>query len=217
MNAFALQRMQLRMMTKSVKALQFVVQKSSRVLRAITDPFVYAGVAIYKVSPILVVLLSSTIGAYLPLVLYFRLKEYFLDHSRQIKEQERIRLSLQKGIDPFPDFNFKELVFKPTMAWEPSKEMRTEGALPATQSVWRQKELKSGLMLNQQPGASVHEVVRAREDHDKKMRQVLTAGRSTGSSDGFATASRPLRTQEEVDTGKEVMLPVPSILAFAKK
>ena len=202
----AFRRQQLRAMTKVIKVLRVGIQGFSKGARIFSDPIVNTGLRWYRGSPFAFMLGVSSLWGYVPIWFYYKYKETILNSDRIAKEQERIRLSLQKGLDPFPDYQYKEIVFN-YHTYDSTAEMRAEGTQYETQAIWRQREAKSNLLANSEDHAgSIHELVRLEEERLKANREA----RVRKASDGTAQMgeSAPLRSQEEINAGKDAKPPM---------
>lgn len=103
--------MKMRLTTRSVDIMRAFCDGCNRAMARMSDPVRRLGRRIGEESPWVVVLFVSSGITVFPLVFYPLLKPYLMDDPRYMKEEERVRLCLQKGIDPYPYMRHKDYVF----------------------------------------------------------------------------------------------------------
>lgn len=104
-------RFQLRATTSAVKHMRYFVDGCSHVIRTVSSPFVKAGRRLSLEGPWLIALLVCTWISVVPLAFYPYVKTFVLKDRRTLLEEERVRLCLQKGIDPYPYLKKKDFVY----------------------------------------------------------------------------------------------------------
>ncbi|EPY29961.1 hypothetical protein STCU_04305 [Strigomonas culicis] len=77
----------------------------------VITPFRMMNNRLHAEAPWLVSLGMLMVASAIPLLAYPYVKEYMSQGKRQRLEEERVRLCLQKGVDPFPLMRHKDLVF----------------------------------------------------------------------------------------------------------
>ncbi|KAG8347082.1 hypothetical protein TRVL_02100 [Trypanosoma vivax] len=103
--------MKMRFTTRSVDVMRRFCDHCNGVIASFAGPMRRVGRRIGQESPWVVVIFASSLITVFPLILYPRLKPYLADDTRYRKEEERVRLCLQKGIDPYPYMRHKDYVF----------------------------------------------------------------------------------------------------------
>lgn len=124
-------RFQLRATTAAVNHMRYFVDGCTSVMRTVSSPFRKVGRQIALEGPWVITLLVCTWISIVPLVFYPYVKTFVLKDKRTLLEEERVRLCLQKGIDPYPYLQNKDYVYgnnfpglareeeyPPTDAWE---------------------------------------------------------------------------------------------------
>ncbi|KEG14260.1 hypothetical protein DQ04_00551120 [Trypanosoma grayi] len=101
----------MRCTTYTVDVMRRFCDGCNTVIAIAADPLRRLGHRIAQESPWVVVMFVSSGIAVFPLILYPVLKPYLMNDTRWIKEEERVRLCLQKGIDPYPYMRHKDYVF----------------------------------------------------------------------------------------------------------
>lgn len=107
----SLTKAQLRITRKTVDFMRKSVDKVNSGISFVTGPlFVYVR-RVTNDAPWLIVLGSTMMFSCCPLIIYPWVKKWLLSDPRQAREIERVRLCLQKGIDPFPTIQHKDFVY----------------------------------------------------------------------------------------------------------
>ncbi|RNF27241.1 uncharacterized protein Tco025E_00549 [Trypanosoma conorhini] len=109
--SLAFTRFKLRCTTYTVDVVRRFCDGCNAVLSAVGAPLASLGHRIGQESPWVVILFASSGISVFPLLLYPVLKPYLMNDIRWQKEEERVRLCLQKGIDPYPYLRHKDYVF----------------------------------------------------------------------------------------------------------
>lgn len=105
------QRFQLRATTVAVNNMRFFVDGCSRVLRTVSSPFRKFGRQLSLEGPWVIALFTCTWVSAIPLLIYPYVKNFVFKDKRTLMEEERVRLCLQKGIDPYPYIKNKDYVY----------------------------------------------------------------------------------------------------------
>ncbi|RNC46944.1 hypothetical protein TcCL_NonESM03205 [Trypanosoma cruzi] len=120
--SIAFTRFKLRCTTYTVDFMRRFCDRCNVVLSALSSPFAQIGQRIGQESPWVVIIFASSIISIFPLLFYPLLKPYLMNDVRWQQEEERVRLCLQKGIDPYPYMRHKEYVFGNTVPASQSEE-----------------------------------------------------------------------------------------------
>nr|CCC89973.1 unnamed protein product [Trypanosoma congolense IL3000] len=104
-------RFKMRLTTRTVDVMRTFCDRCNNVIAGFVGPVSRLGKRIGQESPWVVVLFVSSGITVFPLIFYPVLKPYLMDDQRYKKEEERVRLCLQKGIDPYPYMRHKDYVF----------------------------------------------------------------------------------------------------------
>lgn len=110
MAKFNFTRMQMRATTQSVNLIRTAVDFINLGINKVYAPI---GRAVHKLNndyPLFVVMYSGMFIAAVPIVLYPIYVRYIESSTRKQLERERVKLCLEKGIDPFPMIRYKEHV-----------------------------------------------------------------------------------------------------------
>lgn len=107
----AFQRVKMRFTRAAVDHVRVVVDSANSAIGTITGPFNEFVGKMTNDAPWLAFVLAS--GAFMacPLLAYPWIKRWLLADPREARERERVRLCLQKGIDPFPTIQHKDYTF----------------------------------------------------------------------------------------------------------
>ncbi|ESL09658.1 hypothetical protein TRSC58_02619 [Trypanosoma rangeli SC58] len=109
--SLAFTRLKLRCTTYAVDVMRRFCNRCNTVLSTVGAPFASIGQRIGQESPWVVIIFVSSGISVFPLLLYPVLKPYLMNDVRWQKEEERVRLCLQKGVDPYPYLRHKDYVF----------------------------------------------------------------------------------------------------------
>lgn len=195
----AFQRTKLRATTMAIKGARVGIQAFSKVLYAAADPLLAYMARVYRSSPMMTLIFFSTAWAWIPLYWYQNVKDYVLPTDRRDKEEARIRLCLQKGIDPFPDMLQKDLVMGRNSPSMQNDSSRPRGVDFETQAVWRQKAAQQHLRNGEQD-ASLHELKMDQENLKRAAMQARILG--------YTPELFHLRSQNEVEGDKVASPPI---------
>ncbi|KAH9577307.1 hypothetical protein LSM04_002248 [Trypanosoma melophagium] len=120
--SLAFTRFKLRCTTYTVNVLRRFCDNFNIAVASVADPLRRVGHRIGEESPWVVVLFASMGVSLLPLLLYPTLRPLLVADPRRDREEERVRLCLQKGIDPYPYMRHKDYVFGNTAPATQSEE-----------------------------------------------------------------------------------------------
>jgi len=104
-------RFQLRATAKVVNHMRQLADSCTRAMKTVSAPFRKVGKQISLEGPWVITLLVCTWVSVIPLFFYPYVKQFVLKDKRTLLEEERVRLCLQKGIDPYPYMNNKDHVY----------------------------------------------------------------------------------------------------------
>ncbi|EPY41848.1 hypothetical protein AGDE_02075 [Angomonas deanei] len=107
--SFAYQKAKMQLTSKTVRVARRAVDGTNLLIQGVIAPFSRISATIKREAPWVSGLLVIGALSTIPLVIYPYLKPYFKD-TRQLQEEERVRLCLQKGIDPYPYMRHKDHV-----------------------------------------------------------------------------------------------------------
>lgn len=105
------QRFQLRATTVAVNRVRAVADGCNRVINTVSRPIRRVARQISLEGPWVIMLLTCTWISVVPLLMYPYVKTFILKDKRTLMEEERVRLCVQKGIDPYPYMQKKEFVY----------------------------------------------------------------------------------------------------------
>lgn len=105
------QRMKMRATTAVVDHVRSFCDGCNVVLTAVGRPFRRVASRINSEAPWVVALGACTFITIIPLTTYPLIKKYVMPDPRAAAEAERVRLCLQKGIDPYPYMRYKDHVY----------------------------------------------------------------------------------------------------------
>ncbi|KAK7195897.1 hypothetical protein NESM_000522400 [Novymonas esmeraldas] len=109
--SFTYQRMKMRATTVVADNMRSFCDGCNLVLDAIAHPFRRVAKRVRSEAPWVNTVVASTLVTILPLITYPVIKKYVLKDERAAAEAERVRLCLQKGIDPYPYMRHKDFVY----------------------------------------------------------------------------------------------------------
>jgi hypothetical protein len=109
--SLAYQRMKMRATTAVVNHMRSFCDGCNVVLTTVTSPFRKIVSRINNESPWVVTIGACTFVTIIPLIGYPLIKKYVMPDERAAAEAERVRLCLQKGIDPYPYMRHKDYVY----------------------------------------------------------------------------------------------------------
>ncbi|GET92449.1 hypothetical protein, conserved [Leishmania tarentolae] len=141
--SFTYQRLKMRATTVAVDHMRSFCDGCNLVLSAVTHPFKRIVGRMKAEAPWVNTLVACTLVTALPLIFYPYVKKYVLKDERAAAEAERVRLCLQKGIDPYPYMHHKEFVYgnaAPILANENQIPKRIGWEFRALENYYRRKE-----------------------------------------------------------------------------
>ncbi|KAG5494110.1 hypothetical protein JKF63_01945 [Porcisia hertigi] len=141
--SFAYQRMKMRATTAAVDHMRSFCDGCNLVLRAVTHPFRRLSERVRAEAPWVTTVVASTLVTALPLIFYPYVKKYVLNDERAAAEAERVRLCLQKGIDPYPYMRHKDFVYgnsAPVLANQEQIPKRIGWEFNALENYYKRKE-----------------------------------------------------------------------------
>jgi hypothetical protein len=109
MSAFT--KMQLRVTRKTVDFMRGSIDTVNSTIGFVTGPLFNYVNRITHDAPWIIILFTAMSFSSCPLIVYPYVKVWLLDDERARREVERVRLCLQKGIDPFPTIQHKDFVY----------------------------------------------------------------------------------------------------------
>lgn len=104
-------RFQLKATTATVNHMRYFIDGCTRVYHTALTPFRKVGQQIRLEGPWVITVLVCTWISVVPLVFYPYIKTFVWKDKRTLLEEERVRLCLQKGIDPYPYLTRKDYVY----------------------------------------------------------------------------------------------------------
>ncbi|CCW66428.1 unnamed protein product [Phytomonas sp. Hart1] len=107
----AYHHLKMRFTRRTVDYVRYFCDGCNYVFSIFTSPFHRIGQRISAEAPWVVVIIASTLITVVPIVGYPYLKPVLGQNPRFELEEERVRLCLQKGIDPYPYMRHKDLVY----------------------------------------------------------------------------------------------------------
>ncbi|KPA82488.1 putative mitochondrial hypothetical protein [Leptomonas pyrrhocoris] len=137
------QRMKMRATTVVVDHMRSFCDGCNVVLNTVARPFRMVASRIQSEAPWVVAVGASTFITLVPLVSYPLIKKYVMPDERGAAEAERVRLCLQKGIDPYPYMRYKDYVYgnnAPVMATAEQMPKRAGWEYDALNEFLRRKE-----------------------------------------------------------------------------
>ncbi|CCW60770.1 unnamed protein product [Phytomonas sp. EM1] len=148
----------------------------NHVISFFVSPFSRIGKRISAEAPWVVFILASTFVMVIPLLAYPYLKPIIGRNPRHDEEEERVRLCLQKGIDPYPYMRHKELVYgNKVTAFSTEKQNPKDSAWEYTSLLEFQRRKEE---LRQQVGGDIGDTVQKLLDL-RKQQQRQFASRHT--------------------------------------
>ncbi|KPI87986.1 hypothetical protein ABL78_2922 [Leptomonas seymouri] len=161
------QRMKMRATTILVGHMRNFCDGCNVVLNTVAHPFKKIASRISAEAPWVVAVGASTVVTLIPLVSYPLIKKYVLPDERGAAEAERVRLCLQKGIDPYPYMRHKDYVYgnnAPVMAFKGQMPERTGWEYEALNNFHERKEA-----LRKEVGGdlddTVHKLMELKQKH----------------------------------------------------
>lgn len=109
--SLAYHRTKMRLTTLSVNHARSFCDGCNVVLHTVAYPFRRIGQRISAEAPWVTALFACTFVTIIPLVLYPYIKPWVFEDKRAKMEAERVRLCLQKGMDPYPYMRHKDYVY----------------------------------------------------------------------------------------------------------
>ncbi|KAG5468429.1 hypothetical protein LSCM1_02409 [Leishmania martiniquensis] len=155
--SFTYQRMKMRATAVAVDHMRSFCDGCNLVLGAFTHPFKRVLGRVKAEAPWVNTLVASTLVTILPLMFYPCIKEYVLHDERSAAEAERVRLCLQKGLDPYPYMRHKDFVYgnaAPILASKEQIPTRVGWEFSALDAYCKRKE-----ELRQEVGGSLDDTV----------------------------------------------------------
>ncbi|CUI15565.1 transmembrane protein, putative [Bodo saltans] len=104
-------KMQLRATRKTVDFMRGSIDKVNSAVSFATGPLFNYVRRITHDAPWIIIMGTAFVFSSCPLVVYPWIKTWLLDDERARREVERVRLCLQKGMDPFPTIQHKDFVY----------------------------------------------------------------------------------------------------------
>lgn len=145
---------QLKFTRSTVNVMRSSVDKVNQAIFYVTGPFAQWFNKISRDAPWMIAVGATGVFMCCPLLVYPWVKPYLLSDERVSREAERVRLCLQKGIDPFPTIQHKDFVYGNLV---PALQTKTEHA--PKESSWEHRAL-----------------LRYREEKEKLLKDMGTAG-----------------------------------------
>lgn len=105
------QRMKMRATTVVVDHMRSFCDGCNIVFNTVARPFRKVADRINSEAPWVVGIGACTFVTIIPLIAYPYIKKYVMPDERATAEAERVRLCLQKGIDPYPYMRHKDFVY----------------------------------------------------------------------------------------------------------
>ncbi|KAG5493354.1 hypothetical protein GH5_02098 [Leishmania sp. Ghana 2012 LV757] len=155
--SFTYQRMKMRATTVAVDHMRSFCDGCNLILHAVTHPFKRLVGRVKDEAPWVNTLMACTLVTALPLIFYPYVKKYVLNDERAAAEAERVRLCLQKGIDPYPYMRHKDFVYgnsAPIFADKEQIPKRIGWEFSALENYYKRKE-----ELRQEVGGSINDTV----------------------------------------------------------
>lgn len=109
--SLAYHRFKMKATAASVSTMRSFCDGCVTVLNVFAKPIIGLMGRVEAESPWVVVVIATTLISAVPILSYPLLKPYFAKDERALLEEERVRLCLQKGIDPYPYLTTKDLEF----------------------------------------------------------------------------------------------------------
>lgn len=109
--SIAFQRLKMRFTRSAVDHVRVVVDSANHAIGTLTGPFHEFVSRMSNDAPWIFFVLASGFFMACPLIAYPWIKRWLLADPRDERERERVRLCLQKGIDPFPTIQHKDYVY----------------------------------------------------------------------------------------------------------
>lgn len=137
------QRFKMRATTAVVDHMRSFCDGCNVVFLSITRPFSRIGQRIGAEAPWVVGIAACTFVTIIPLVFYPFIKKYVMPDPRAEAEAERVRLCLQKGIDPYPYMRHKDFVYgnnAPVLTFEGQRPERVAWEYDALAEFHKRKE-----------------------------------------------------------------------------
>lgn len=141
--SFTYQRLKMRATTVAVDHMRSFCDGCHLVLSAVIHPFKRFVGRVKAEAPWVNTLVACTLVTAVPLIFYPYVKKYVLNDERAAAEAERVRLCLQKGIDPYPYMHHKEFVYgnsAPVLANETQIPQRIGWEFKALENYYKRKE-----------------------------------------------------------------------------
>lgn len=151
------QRLKMRATTVVVDHVRSFCDGCNVVFHTVTGPFRRIGSRIGSEAPWVIGIGACTFVTIIPLVCYPMIKKYVMTDPRAEAEAERVRLCLQKGMDPYPYMRHKDFVYgnnAPVMAFNGQMPDRVGWEYDALTEFHRRKE-----ELRKEVGGSVDDTV----------------------------------------------------------
>ncbi|CAJ1007972.1 hypothetical protein Q4I28_003285 [Leishmania naiffi] len=155
--SFTYQRMKMRATTVAVDHMRSFCDGCNLVLGAVTHPFKRLIGRVKAEAPWVNTAVACTFITILPLIFYPYIKKYVFNDERAAAEAERVRLCLQKGIDPYPYMRHKDFVYgnsAPVLANEEQIPKRIGWEFNALENYYKRKE-----ELRQEVGGNIDDTV----------------------------------------------------------
>lgn len=108
---FKFHRFQMKATRATVDHMRYFIDGCTRVYHTVATPFRKAGHQLSLEGPWVITLLVCTWISIVPLFFYPFVKNFIWKDKRTLMEEERVRLCLQKGIDPYPYLHHKDFVY----------------------------------------------------------------------------------------------------------
>lgn len=172
--SLAYHRMKLRATTTAVGYMRRLCDGCNVVIGAVASPFRKIGRRVSQEAPWVNFILGSTFVVIIPLSAYPYLRPILRGNDRYAREEERVRLCLQKGIDPYPYLKHKEFLRGNNIPL-----YSDDQKLVPFEAVFEHKSIidfhKKKEEIRRQTGgdldASVEQLMRLREEHKANYRQ----------------------------------------------
>lgn len=141
---FSFHRFQLKATTATINHMRYFVDGCTRVYHTALTPFRKVGRQVALEGPWVITVLVCTWLSIVPLFFYPYIKTFVWKDKRTLLEEERVRLCLQKGIDPYPYLIRKDYVYGnnfPGLAREEEYPLSDSWEHQAMTDFHREKEL----------------------------------------------------------------------------
>eukprot|EP00796_Vickermania_ingenoplastis_P004394 gene4394-3195_t len=190
MARLAFHRLQMRATTVTVRHMRRLADSCNKIMKTAASPFLRVGRQISMEGPWVIALLVCTWLSAVPLLIYPYVKNFVLKDKRTLMEEERVKLCLQKGIDPYPYLTKKEFVYGNNLPG-----MAREEEFPAM-NAWEHRAMvdfqrEKQRLLEESNGSMEDTVERLLELREKLREETSKNRRSTTEPSDLVFRGRP--------------------------